>query len=88
MTRPAPLARAQIVKQNLAKIGLDVEVKGIPPAGYFNRIARDEPFDIAFYGWVADYLDPFTFVNVLLDGRYIGSTNSARFDSPRRTTPA
>ena len=34
---PIHLARAQIVAQNLAKIGLDVEVKGIAPNAYFGR---------------------------------------------------
>jgi peptide/nickel transport system substrate-binding protein len=79
---PAALARAQIVAQNLAKIGLDVEVKGIGVAGYFGRLtAPDEPFDIALTPWQPDYLDPFTYVNFLLDGRYIGLENHGRFNS-------
>ena len=80
---PPAVVRAQIVAQNLAKIGLDVEVKAIPVAAYYARLlAPGEPFDIAFDPWAPDYLDPFTYINFLLDGRYIGSTNSGRFNSP------
>jgi len=79
---PPTLVTAQIVSQNLAKIGLDVEVKGIPFPAYFGRLnARDEPYDIAFFAWAPDYLDPFAYINLLLDGRFIGANNSARFNS-------
>lgn len=67
------LARAQIVAQNLAKIGLEVEVKGLAPAGYFARLAAPgEPWDIALAPWGPDYLDPFTYINLLMDGRFVG----------------
>jgi peptide/nickel transport system substrate-binding protein len=79
-----PFARglAQVLKRNLAKIGLRVEIRGVPLPVYFQRIARrDEPFDIAFFVWQPDYPDPYGILNVLLDGRFIGGTNYARFDS-------
>jgi peptide/nickel transport system substrate-binding protein len=79
---PLHLARAQIVKENLARIGLEVEIKGIAPGGYFPRLlAPGEPFDIAFRPFSADYLEPYTFINLLYDGRFIGSTNIGRFNS-------
>ncbi|MBA3780189.1 MAG: hypothetical protein H0X16_13015, partial [Chloroflexi bacterium] len=81
---PPALALAQTVSQNLAKIGLEVEVKGIPFPAYFGRLAtRGEPYDIAFFGWNPDYLDPFTYINTLLDARFIGATNYARFNSAK-----
>jgi len=81
---PATLARAQIVSQNLAKIGLDVQVKGIPAPAYFARLnVPGEPYDMAFNAWAPDYLDPFTYINTLLDGRFVGATNSARFNSAK-----
>jgi peptide/nickel transport system substrate-binding protein len=81
---PPPLAAAQVVRQNLARIGLDVEVKGIPRPAYFARIAAaGEPFDIAYDPWAADYADPYSFVNLQFDGRFIGTTNVPRFNSPR-----
>jgi peptide/nickel transport system substrate-binding protein len=78
------LAVAQVVQQNLARIGLDVEVKGIPLESWFGRVnAPGAPYDIALTGIVADYPDPYAFVNFLLDGRFIGAYNWSRFDSPK-----
>jgi peptide/nickel transport system substrate-binding protein len=79
-----PLAWAQILRQNLAKIGLDVQVKGIPIASYFGRLnAPGEPFDIAFFNWQPDYLDPYAYINLFFDSRFIGGTNYGRFSSDR-----
>lgn len=78
---PAALAFAQSVKQNLAKIGLDVEVKGFPLPAYFGRLGATGPYDIGFQPWVLDYEDPYAILNVLFDGRFRGGTNWARFDS-------
>ena len=81
---PVALAVAQVVKQNLARIGLGVEVKGLPPDGYIERLASpNEPWDIAFTPYGADYVDPYTFLNLQFDGRFIGANNLSRFDSPR-----
>ena len=81
---PLNLAFAQVVKRNLAEIGLEVTIEGIPRSAYFGRVAtKDAPFDIAFRPWTADYFDPYSYVNLLLDGRFIGSTNLSRFDSPK-----
>ena len=46
---------------------------------------RGEPFDLTLFGWVADYLDPYDFVNVLLSGRNIPAANNqnlSHFDDP------
>jgi ABC-type transport system substrate-binding protein len=81
---PLELAAAQILRRNLKKIGLDVEVKGLPPRAYFRLIAqRNAPFDIAFTDWFPDYVDPSQFANVLFDGRFIGTSNVSHFDSPK-----
>jgi peptide/nickel transport system substrate-binding protein len=80
---PPTLAIAQVVRQNLAKIGLDVVVKAVPPPAYFSSLgAPRQPYDIAFLPWLADYADPYGVVNLLLDGQYIGRTNYSRFNSP------
>lgn len=76
------IAAAQQVKSDLAKIGLDVDVKGVPKAAYFNRLAESGPYDIGFQPWAPDYLDPYSVLNVLFDGSFIGTTNWGRFDSP------
>jgi peptide/nickel transport system substrate-binding protein len=81
---PGPTVAAQIVRNNLAKIGLQVEIKKLPPEAYFNRVtAPNEPFDIALYDWGADYVDPFSYLNLLLDGRFIGGVNWSRFNSAK-----
>jgi peptide/nickel transport system substrate-binding protein len=84
---PEEVPLAQILKQELAKIGLVVEIKALPPSAYFERIGvRNEPFDIAWLNWAPDYIDPYTYINTLLDGRLlkaVGNTNFAHLDSPQ-----
>jgi ABC-type oligopeptide transport system substrate-binding subunit len=51
--------QAQIVKTDLARIGLQVQIKTFPGAKLSAREAnRGEPFDLAWEGWIPDYLDP------------------------------
>lgn len=81
---PQTLAAAQVVKQNLKRIGLEVEIKGLPYQAYFRRLLMaGAPFDIAFTGWIADYVDPYQYANPLFDGRFVGETNLAHFNSPK-----
>ena len=80
-TDPHP-AFAQSIKRNLAKIGLDVEVKTFPTPAYFGRLGPGGPWDIGFAPWIADYDDPYAVLNVLLDGRFVGRFNWSRFDAP------
>jgi peptide/nickel transport system substrate-binding protein len=81
---PLTLGFAQIVKRNLAEIGLKVEVKSISRDTYFARLqAADAPaYDIAFSPWFADYLDPYSYINLQFDSRFADSTNLGGFDSP------
>lgn len=53
----ACLGVAQIVKFDLAQIGLEVEVKVINRYTQF-PLRCDEPYDIYLDGWVVDYADP------------------------------
>jgi ABC-type oligopeptide transport system substrate-binding subunit len=77
---PARVAGAQIVQQNLAKIGLTVEVRRIPVEAYDDRLQNPgEPFDLAFFRWGPDYRDPYAYINELL-GPTIN--NYAHFGSP------
>jgi peptide/nickel transport system substrate-binding protein len=81
---PPPLASAQAVKQQLAAIGLTVEIEPIPPGpGGISRLA-DNGWDLWISLWTPDYLDPYAYLNLLVDGRYArGGTNFGQFDSPR-----
>ena len=75
---------AEILRFNLAKIGLDVEIKTFP--GITRRmVTPGEPWDIGLAGYFADYPDPSNFINTLFDGRNIRpgdltGLNFARFD--------
>ncbi len=83
---PLPTAIGQGVRQQLAEIGLEVEVRGIPihsaSAAYFNKLGSPgEPWDIAFGLWSPSYVDPYAYINLLFDGRFIGGTNFTGFAS-------
>jgi ABC-type transport system substrate-binding protein len=82
---PAPalgVTQAQIVKANLARIGLKVTIKTFPGSLYFRKIATPgEPFDIAWSGWLADLPDP-SLLNDLFAGENRPDPNFSGFDSP------
>jgi len=60
---------AQIVKDNLGAIGIQVQIKTFPVTKFFQRLATpNEPFDLAIAGWLADYPDPRQMLNWLIDG--------------------
>ncbi len=55
---------AQIIKNNLAAIGIDVHVHCMPGYGFYSRIFRpNEPWDIAILHYGANYNDPAEFLN-------------------------
>jgi peptide/nickel transport system substrate-binding protein len=85
-SRPTVLQQAEVVKHNLAKIGLDVEVKDFPGPVLFAKLAnRDEPFDMAWIGWLNFEPDP-RLLSDIFDGSTIGkpeNLNWSYFDSPR-----
>jgi ABC-type transport system substrate-binding protein len=63
---PLTLALGQVLKKDLAEIGLEVQVKGIPAPAYDARInTPGEPFDIAFFVTPSvDFYDPYAFLNL------------------------
>ncbi len=75
---PCP-EQAEIVKTDLAAIGLQVQIKTFPSDTLFAREARPgEPFDLAWEGWIADYADPSAMLNSILEDRSVDPT----FDDP------
>jgi peptide/nickel transport system substrate-binding protein len=80
---PLTLYLGQILKRQLAPIGLDVEVRGIPGPAYQTRLSTPgEPFDMAFLVTPnVDYYDPYAFLNIFYESRFIGRTNSSHFRS-------
>jgi ABC-type transport system substrate-binding protein len=84
---PIAVAQAQIVKDNLSKIGVEVEVKAFPGPVLFGRLATPgEPFDIGWIGWIGGTADP-SILNWMFDGRTIADApnfgNYSYFDSPK-----
>jgi ABC-type oligopeptide transport system substrate-binding subunit len=84
---PLTIGLGQILKRNLEQIGLDVKVMPIPPPAYDARLRTPgEPFDLAFFVTPSvDFYDPYAFLNLYFDSRFIGRANvsnlrSATFD--------
>ena len=86
----ACLAHAQIVQYDLKQIGIDVEIKAFPTAVYAAKIGtRGEAFDLMGNGVIFPWVDPYLYVNLLLDGRTIRATgNRIARTSTRGTTTA
>jgi peptide/nickel transport system substrate-binding protein len=65
--------QAQIVKSDLAAIGLRVRIEQLPSDTLFAEEARpDSPFDMAWDGWIPDWLDPGAMLNVLIGSNEVG----------------
>jgi ABC-type transport system substrate-binding protein len=84
---PLGAARAQAIADELSQIGLTVSVQEFPSGELAAREeTRAEPFDLGLSGWIADYADPYDFINTLLDGRTIhdggGNSDIAYFNDP------
>jgi ABC-type transport system substrate-binding protein len=75
---------AQIIRRDLAPLGIDVQVKEFPIGDFFARIPRrGEPFDLAVSGW--SFADDPWWVLSIFDGRAYkrdGNTNLSHFDNP------
>lgn len=72
----APLV-AQIVQFNLKQLGLSVNSHLFARAVQIDKEGtRGEPFDITSEGWIADYADPYDFINVLLSGDSLHASNN------------
>jgi peptide/nickel transport system substrate-binding protein len=81
-----PLAVAQLAKEQLAAIGLDVEVKPLPQhtgsAQYLDLLARPgAEWDMALVVWTPNVPDAQAYLNLLLDSQHLGGTNVAGFAS-------
>ena len=76
-TSPTSIGIMQLVKGDLSKIGINVDLKTFP---FAVRIAKEghrgEPYDLDLQAWGADYPDPVDFIDILLDGRNIQAENN------------
>lgn len=73
------LQEAQIIRQNLKPLGIDVEVKEFPIDDFYARIGRrGEPFDLAVSGWAFSSTDPAQAFETF-DGSSIRPTDNDNF---------
>ena len=80
------VATAQLVKEQLAPIGIEVEVKKIPlhiaSAAYLEKLAsRDEQWDIALVLWTPNIPSPHAYLNQLLETQLLDDQTLTRFRS-------
>ena len=87
---PPHVAAAQVIQQNLKKIGLDVTITRIPFSSYFDRLVNNpaEPWDIAFAAWQPDYPDPYAYLTALFDGQSGDQSLSLRLEDLQPTVAA
>jgi peptide/nickel transport system substrate-binding protein len=61
---PECMEQAQIVRQNLAAIGIDLEIRVFTYGSMFARMEhRDEPYDLSETGWIGEAPDPSQFID-------------------------
>src|SRR6185436_9925270 len=59
------LEDAEIVRENLAAIGIDLEIRRFSFGNMYARLANpDEPYDISQTGWIGWTPDPSEFIDV------------------------
>lgn len=80
------IATAQLVREQLAPIGLEVEVKRIPlhiaSAAYLEKLAnRGEEWDIALVLWTPNIPNPHAYLNQLLEAQLIDDRTLTHFRS-------
>jgi len=82
-----PLAIAQLAKQQLAEIGLEIAIRPVPEhiatAAYLDGLTKPgAEWDIALVVWTPNVPDAQAYLNLLLDAKHVGGTNVAGFASP------
>jgi peptide/nickel transport system substrate-binding protein len=72
--------RMAILKSELAPLGINIKVKYFERAVQFQEEGvKGTPNDIADEGWLADFPDPYDFLNILLSGKSILPKNGDNF---------
>ena len=70
---------AQIIQQNWAEIGVNVELTNQEWAVFLNTRQQGD-YQIARHGWTGDYIDPMTFLDLWVTG---GGNNDTGFSNAR-----
>jgi peptide/nickel transport system substrate-binding protein len=72
---------AEILRDQLSKIGLVVRIKKLDWAAYLKGLQQGE-HQMALIGWTTDNGDPDNFYGPLLSGDLVGGTNYSRMQNP------
>ena len=79
-TSSIQLAMGSLIRDELAQIGLGVEIHSFPLAQLNAKVGTlGEPFDVAIEGWINDFLDPADDLNTFFDGTTIGPSGNLDF---------
>jgi peptide/nickel transport system substrate-binding protein len=81
-TTTSPIGRNQgaLVQADFKQIGIKVSVNPYGTGTMYKKCGtRSEPFDICNVGWIADYPDPYDFINVLLSKDSIHESNNNNY---------
>jgi ABC-type transport system substrate-binding protein len=77
--RPDCIGVAQVLQQNLRAIGIKLQIKQFPLGLMFQKLATPgEPFDLAWFGFLADFPDPEDMLQIF-DGRTIGQPGNGNW---------
>ena len=68
----------QIIQENLAKIGINIELANQEWAVFLNT-RQQGGYEIARQGWIGDYSDPMTFLDLFVTG---GGNNDSGYSNP------
>ena len=68
----------QILQENLAKIGINIELANQEWAVFLNT-RQQGGYEIARQGWIGDYSDPMTFLDLFVTG---GGNNDSGYSNP------
>jgi oligopeptide transport system substrate-binding protein len=77
----ANLQVANIVKDNLSKIGIEVELDPKPSTGYFSDLANKNDHQLFRTGWVYDYVGYDNGMYPLLHTETVGADNASKFSN-------
>jgi ABC-type transport system substrate-binding protein len=79
-TSPIGVNQGTLVQADFKQIGITVDVNKYGTGTMYKKCGtKSEAFDICNVGWIADYPDPYDFINVLLSGDSIHDSNNNNY---------
>jgi oligopeptide transport system substrate-binding protein len=82
---PGPVRSAQAVQQDLERVGIQVELRPVSFAAYFEKIGTRHQVPCGIVSWIF-FTDPSDYLDMLLNGERItekGCNNAAFYNNPK-----